>query len=240
MLKEPTKEVKGQDNLSLTVEILRLYEEGYFFPGLDGIVPQMPHDIARQFRENCLLGMRELLKTKDARVVLKDALNTLARERMEQNEYLRNLLALVVDQSRIHERWFFEYAIEKAKQRLEYIENETKRFERLLKISRERPESKAAIERVAKEKYSREQLEEIKFLVKPDMFLGKPVRKIGKRSTFLCPLHSEKTPSFTWFDTEKPHFKCFGCQAKGSIIDLYMLVNGMDFPHAVSELKQYI
>lgn len=50
-----------------------------------------------------------------------------------------------------------------------------------------------------------------------------------------CPLHEDKTASFSM----KKHnrYKCFGCSAQGSSIDLYMKLNNVDFINAVKALQ---
>lgn len=57
----------------------------------------------------------------------------------------------------------------------------------------------------------------------------------GTKKWFLCPIHNEKTPSFVW-NTDKHYFHCFGCGKSGSVIDLYMLINGNSFYEAAKIL----
>lgn len=59
----------------------------------------------------------------------------------------------------------------------------------------------------------------------------------GKRSKGLCPLHREKTPSFT-VDREQNLFYCFGCGQGGDAIKLHMLLSGDDFPAAIETLAR--
>jgi DNA primase len=61
------------------------------------------------------------------------------------------------------------------------------------------------------------------------------LRKAGKRYQGLCPLHKEKTPSFS-IDPSKGVFYCFGCGAGGDAIKLHMLSTGDDFPAAIEAL----
>ena len=49
----------------------------------------------------------------------------------------------------------------------------------------------------------------------------------------LCPFHGERTPSFTVYPD---HYFCFGCGAKGTLIDWYIQAGGMDFREAVESL----
>ena len=57
------------------------------------------------------------------------------------------------------------------------------------------------------------------------------LRKAGRRYSGLCPIHKEKTPSFS-VDPTQGLFYCFGCGAGGDAIKLHMLSTGDDFPAA--------
>ncbi len=59
--------------------------------------------------------------------------------------------------------------------------------------------------------------------------------KRGRRHQGLCPLHKEKTPSFS-VDPVQGLFYCFGCGAGGDAIKLHMLATGDDFPSAIESL----
>ncbi len=53
-----------------------------------------------------------------------------------------------------------------------------------------------------------------------------------------CPLpdhKGERTPSF--FIDKNNKWKCFGCGERGSVIDLYMKLNGVNFIKAIKELQ---
>ncbi len=63
------------------------------------------------------------------------------------------------------------------------------------------------------------------------------LRKAGRRYQGLCPLHKEKTPSFS-VDPVQGLFYCFGCGAGGDAIKLHMLTSGDDFPAAIEALAQ--
>jgi len=60
---------------------------------------------------------------------------------------------------------------------------------------------------------------------------GMELRRNGNKLTGLCPLHHEKTPSFTVF--EDNHFKCFGCGAHGDAVDFIQSLHGVDFKGAL-------
>src|SRR3954465_8843496 len=61
------------------------------------------------------------------------------------------------------------------------------------------------------------------------------LRKAGRRYQGLCPIHKEKTPSFS-VDPVQGLFYCFGCGAGGDAIKLHMLTTGDDFPAAIENL----
>lgn len=61
------------------------------------------------------------------------------------------------------------------------------------------------------------------------------VAKRGHRWVGLCPLHKEKSPSFS-VDPDRGLFYCFGCGAGGDAIKLHMLTTGDDFPAAIETL----
>lgn len=59
----------------------------------------------------------------------------------------------------------------------------------------------------------------------------------GKRAKGLCPLHKEKTPSFS-VDPDQNLFYCFGCGRGGDAIKLHMELTGDDFPAAMESLAR--
>ncbi len=62
------------------------------------------------------------------------------------------------------------------------------------------------------------------------------LRRAGNdRMVGLCPLHDERTPSFT-VSPSKQLFKCFGCDAGGDVLSLVQLKEGLDFPGALEYL----
>ena len=57
-------------------------------------------------------------------------------------------------------------------------------------------------------------------------------------TTLLCPLHQETTPSFALYANDR--FACFGCSARGDIIDFWALKNHITLQEAISELGSMI
>ena len=65
--------------------------------------------------------------------------------------------------------------------------------------------------------------------------LGITLTGRGGQLKALCPLHDEKTPSFT-INAARGRFHCFGCSAGGDVFDLVAAVNGGGFKDAIREL----
>ena len=61
------------------------------------------------------------------------------------------------------------------------------------------------------------------------------LKRAGRELRGLCPLHAEKTPSFT-VNEEKGVFHCFGCQEGGDVITFIQKVEGMNFKEAFAYL----
>ena len=63
-----------------------------------------------------------------------------------------------------------------------------------------------------------------------ESLVGTPIRG-GMAS---CPWHDDRNASFSM--RRYNHFRCFSCGEKGSVIDLYMKMNGVTFYQAVQQL----
>lgn len=59
----------------------------------------------------------------------------------------------------------------------------------------------------------------------------------GRRLWGCCPLHGEKTPSFS-VSMDKQLFYCFGCHAGGSVIQFIMNMEHLSYPEAVRFLAE--
>lgn len=64
--------------------------------------------------------------------------------------------------------------------------------------------------------------------------MGISVERSGRNLVAICPLHSEKTPSFTIFPDN--HYYCFGCGSGGDVIDLTMKLHHVRFNVAIETL----
>ena len=64
------------------------------------------------------------------------------------------------------------------------------------------------------------------------------LRRSGEdRMVGRCPLHDDRTPSFT-ISRSKQLFHCFGCDAGGDALTLVQLKEGLDFPEALEFLAR--
>ena len=96
------------------------------------------------------------------------------------------------------------------------------------------------IKKPDKEKQESFDVKAIKQNATPQKILNiSPVKEIGNKEWYLCPLHNEKTPSFCWNKDDK-YYKCFGCGEGGDIINLYMKINNCNFRQACLDLQYVI
>ena len=65
---------------------------------------------------------------------------------------------------------------------------------------------------------------------------GWQLKRRGQNFVCLCPVHNETTPSFT-IDARKNLWKCFGCGAGGSVIDLHAKLQGISIGEAMRKLS---
>lgn len=63
------------------------------------------------------------------------------------------------------------------------------------------------------------------------------LKRAGANYKGLCPFHNEKTPSFS-VSQSRQHFHCFGCGAKGDVIEFVMRYRNLSFPEAVEKLAE--
>jgi len=78
------------------------------------------------------------------------------------------------------------------------------------------------------------QLKELKTnisLVRLIQSQGFDLKKQGKDHIMNCPFHEDKTPSLK-ISTVKNIYHCFGCDAKGTVIDWVIQSQGVSFRHA--------
>lgn len=63
---------------------------------------------------------------------------------------------------------------------------------------------------------------------------GIDMKKNGREWKCACPLHQDKTASFTVYQGRKGHqlFKCFGCDVHGDVVDFVRAYDGVEFSEA--------
>jgi hypothetical protein len=64
---------------------------------------------------------------------------------------------------------------------------------------------------------------------------GHVLQRCGQRFKCVCPFHEERTPS-CFVSPDRGTFYCFGCGAKGSVIDYYSFKRGIRLSDAIREL----
>src|SRR5438477_9459713 len=83
-------------------------------------------------------------------------------------------------------------------------------------------------------------VEQLKSSVQIETVIGEYVRlrKSGvNRYVGLCPFHSEKTGSFT-VHAARQFYYCFGCQAKGDVVNFVMEMEHVSFYEALKSLAE--
>ena len=73
----------------------------------------------------------------------------------------------------------------------------------------------------------------------PDVVAGAGVKlqRAGNEWKACCPLHSDRTPSFTIFANGR-RFQCFGCQAQGDVLDFVQALHGVGLRDAAVMLGE--
>src|ERR1700730_17655304 len=66
---------------------------------------------------------------------------------------------------------------------------------------------------------------------------GKLKKDAGDSYAGLCPLHSEKTPSFSVHATRQ-FYHCFGCGLSGDVFSFVQKIENITFPEAVRTVAQ--
>lgn len=69
--------------------------------------------------------------------------------------------------------------------------------------------------------------------------MGDSISEQYGRAKYICPLHKEKTPSFTVYKKTNSWY-CFGCGRGGSNIDFVMLRYNLSVADAIAKLNNYI
>ncbi len=128
--------------------------------------------------------------------------------------------------ARPEDAWFFEMSINNSKIRLEHLHKQFKKFTYFHNVSLGRLDDRHIELDVIKQ-------------ISPEFILGKPMWETSKLAVWKCPMHNEKTPSFTWYKKDYK-FYCFGaCGKGGDIIDLVQKMHSVSFLEACKELSTY-
>ncbi len=126
-------------------------------------------------------------------------------------------------------RWFAKDIVDSRlnyHERIKEIDRQLARLRRYLRIINGDPIPKGAITsdliQAAKE-------------VPIETIFNQDFRRSGSRLVGLCPFHNEKSGSFFVY-TGTNRCYCFGCGAKGNVIDTYIKLHGCSFNEAVLAL----
>ncbi|WP_337177678.1 CHC2 zinc finger domain-containing protein [Paludisphaera sp.] len=73
--------------------------------------------------------------------------------------------------------------------------------------------------------------DQVDMAVVAEALLGQPHRQESGRLLWLCPIHAERTPSFT-VQPGRRNWKCWGCGEQGDAADLVGKLEHLTFPHS--------
>jgi hypothetical protein len=65
--------------------------------------------------------------------------------------------------------------------------------------------------------------------------LGAPARQRGRSVFWVCPFHSDRTPSFK-VDLREPFYRCFGCGARGDVFAFLEAYEGTSFKDSLDRI----
>lgn len=71
------------------------------------------------------------------------------------------------------------------------------------------------------------------------VYRGVPLRRSGGRYVGSCPFHADRSPSFTVWEGEQPHWYCFGCGRGGDLFTFIEEADRCDFLRAVQTAAEY-
>lgn len=138
-------------------------------------------------------------------------------------EYMRNIYARCSDK----DAWFWKCVVDVWEERKKDLEKVARKWKRLAGQCGGWKEVNTT---------HGIQAEDVKD-VPIDEIMDRRGDKYGNRIKYKCPLHNEKTPSFVVYIQEN-RFKCYGCQAFGDVIDLYMALHEVEFKEAINLLSK--
>ena len=189
-------------------------------------IPAMEMENRKKSRASVSEWKKEMIKDKSMSRVFKAKMNELSEDIWEEQSFIDKRHKDKV--GKIAPRWYLDWSIEAAKKRLKNLEGLYRKFEYYHRLSLGKVEEKGMID-----------IERVKVEVLiGDLIPGQLRKEWGGRVKYKCPLHEEKTPSFVWY-VKSNRFHCFGCSEGGSVIDLFMKLNGVDFRETIIQLDNY-
>ena len=190
---------------------------------------EQTYNLEREWRASLpYWSTKEILETyPEVREMAKDKKAELGADLKGLAEVIKRKAALINEKATTKNgRWFFLEWL-KVNEVQDYLEIKSQ----IKKISflTNKPSRK-----VNKNKLTSDMIEEAR-RVPIEVLINAPRTDTRRFYQVSCPLHNERTPSFTvWRDSNT--FKCFGCGEQGSSIDLFMKMHSCDFKMAIRSL----
>lgn len=195
---------------------------------------------ARGVRDERLLDLKKVRKdvlewiktvTGDVQMsrFFREKINEIEEQIKEEKSFLNERFKKREEAKSSGKVWYYDWSIEKTNERIKELERKLRKFDYYYKLTRGKISPSKDID-----------VERIKVEVLIGDLLPEQLRSSwNKRVFFKCPLHNESTPSFCWYVKDN-RFKCFGCGEYGSVIDLYMKLNNVNFKEAINYLNTLI
>lgn len=188
-------------------------------------------ELENQWKEQqSRLTDKELLEIfPEAKTILSSKIQEWRERRAVEATVIRRKIQTIKQESPPQDLWFW-LAIIKCLDMpsLLAIDKQLARLKRLQNLAQNKPTPKGWI--------TQEQIAQARTASTAD-FASQYIklRKRGRTLVGLCPLHKERTPSFTIFLNDNRWY-CFGCNHSGDIINLVRELQGLSFLEAVRYL----
>ncbi len=150
------------------------------------------------------------------------------KEYKMEESLIKDKLRIINQKSALENQWFWKAVVKHLDiPRLVEIQNQIKRLKRLDNLySGASPPNKNWLSEADIQRAESVPIESV---------LSIKLKRVGKNLIGSCPLHNEKTPSFTIY-LKTNTFHCFGCGRNGNIIILIRLLHSLTFVEAVKYL----
>lgn len=194
-------------------------------------------DLERQWREN----LRETIPSTeagwleifpDARPIVEEKIKEWQDVARVARLQIKETLRVIAEKSEKKDRWYWNGILKYTFQPVRDLALANSRIASLKWLLPQKNDNRRAAWQFALEQARRQEI------VHVAESYGLRLRKTGNTYQALCPLHSERTPSFHIYPPSR--FVCFGCDEKGDVITFVQAMSNCTFKEAVYMLQKAI